>query len=157
MAIYTKFATIDGEVEESKHEKWTELLSFSVGGHKPGNGKTGSQRVAGTTEFHDISMSKNADKTSPKLWEAMAKGTSFDKVEIDYVTTTKDGPAVITHYELKNVYITGFDQSTGGDRPHENMTLNYEEFKVEQFPVKPDGSVDAGIDFAWSISKAKTA
>ena len=157
MAIYIKFDTIDGEVEENKHEKWTEILSFSVSGHKPGNGKTGSQRVAGTTEFHDISVAKNADKTSPKMLEAMAKGTSFDKVEIHYVTTTKDGPAAITKYDLKNVYITGWDQATHGDRPGENMTLNYEEIKVVQVPVKPDGSLDSELEFAWSVPKGKTA
>lgn len=157
MAIYIKFDGIDGEVAENKHEKWTELSSFSVSAHKPGNGKTGSQRVAGTTEFHDISISKNADKTSPKLLEALAKGKSFGKVEVHYVTTTDTGPNIITKYELKHVYITGFDQSTRGDRPEENMTLNYEEFKVEQFPVKPDGKLDAAVEFAWSIPKGKTA
>jgi len=157
MAIYIKFDGIDGEVEENKHDKWTEIMSFSVGAHKPGNGKTGAQRVAGTTEFHDIAISKNADKTSPKLLEAMAQGKSFPKVEVHYVTTTDDGPNAITKYELKNVYITGFDQATSGDRPYENMTLNYEEFKVEQFPVKPDGTLDAPVEFAWSIPKGKNA
>lgn len=160
MAIYIKFDGIDGEVDENKHEKWTELSSFTVGAHKPGNGKTGSQRVAGTTEFHDISISKNVDKTSPKLLEALAKGKSFDKVEVHYVTTTDTGPNIITKYELKHVYITGFEQSANRDsdrRPGENMTLNYEEFKVEQFPVKPDGKLDAAVEFAWSIPKGKTA
>lgn len=157
MAIYIKFDGIDGEVVENKHEKWTEISSFSVSAHKPGNGKTGALRVAGTTEFHDISISKNADKTSPKLLKAMAEGKSFDKVEIHYVTTTKDGPNAITKYEIKNVYITGLDQSTHGDRPAENLTLNYEEFKVMQTPVKPDGSLDADVEFAWHIAKAKNA
>jgi len=157
MAIYIKFDGIDGEVVEIKHPKWTEILSFSVSGHKPGNGKTGSSRVAGTTEFHDVSISKNSDKTSPKMLESMAKGISFDKVEVHYVTTTKDGPNAITKYELKNVYITGWDQATHGDRPGENMTLNYEEIKVIQVPVKPDGSLDSELEFAWSISKATTA
>ena len=157
MAIYIKFDGIDGEVVENKHEKWTELSSFSVSAHKPGNGKTGALRVAGTTEFHDISISKNADKTSPKLLKAMAEGKSFDKVEIHYVTTTKDGPNAITKYEVKNVYITGLDQSTNGDRPAENLTLNYEEFKVMQTPVKPDGSLDADVEFSWHIAKAKNS
>jgi len=157
MAIYIKFDGIDGEVVESKHEKWTEIQSFSVSGHKPGNGKCGAERVSGSTEFHDVCVSKNSDLTSPKLLESMAKGKSFDKVEVHYVTTTDEGPNAITKYELKNVYITGWDQATHGDRPGENMTLNYEEFKVEQFPVKPDGKLGAPVEFAWSISKAKTA
>ena len=72
MAAYIKFDGIDGEVVEKGHEKWTELTSFSNGAHKGGRGNTGSHRVAGVAEFHDINASKNSDKTTPKLLKAMA-------------------------------------------------------------------------------------
>ena len=158
MAGYIKFDGIDGEVIEHGHEKWTELTSFSNAAHKGGSGGTGSTRVAGVAIFEDIRASKNSDKTTPKLLKAMASGTSFDKVQIDVTVTTDSGPQVIVAYEMKNVYITSYDISSHGEgRPAENMSLNYEEIKIEYFPVDAKGKRGGGIDFAWSVPKGKTA
>jgi type VI secretion system secreted protein Hcp len=158
MAAYIKFDGIDGEVVEKDHEKWTELSSFSNHAAKNGNGKTGSQRVAGVTEFSDIHASKNSDKTTPKLLKSMAEGKSFDKVQIHVTTTTDSGPQVIMSYELKHVYVTSYDISGHGEgRPAENMSLNYEEIKIEYFPVDAKGKKGGGVDFAWSVPKGKTA
>ncbi len=158
MAGYIKFDGIDGEVVEHGHEKWTELTSFSNPAHKSGGGSTGSVRVQGVTIFEDIQGSKYSDKTTPKLLKAMATGTSFDKVEIDVTITTDTGPQVMMHYELKNVYITSYSIGGHGEgRPAENFSLNYEEIKIEYFPVDAKGKRGGGIDFAWSVPKGKTA
>jgi type VI secretion system secreted protein Hcp len=158
MAAYIKFDGIDGEVVEKDHDKWTELTSFSNGAHKGGAGNTGSQRVAGVTIFEDIRASKNSDKTTPKLLKAMAEGKSFAKVEIHVTVTTDSGPQVIVAYALKDVYVTSYDISSHGEgRPGENMSLNYEEIKIEYFPVDSKGKKGGGIDFAWSVPKGKTA
>ena len=158
MALYIKFDGIDGEVLEHGHEKWTELASFSNSAHKGGSGGTGSTRVQGVTIFEDIGASKNSDKTTPKLLKAMAEGKSFDKVELHVTTTTESGPQVIMSYELKNVYVTSYSIGGHGEgRPSENMSLNYEEIKIEYFPVDAKGKKGGGIDFAWSVPKGKTA
>jgi type VI secretion system secreted protein Hcp len=157
MAAYIKFDGIDGEVVEKDHKQWVELQSFSNHASKSGGGKTGSQRVAGVTEFSDIHATKNTDKTTPKLLEAMAKGTSFPSVKIHVTTTTDKGPQTIVEYELKKVYVTSFDISSSGEgRPHESMSLNYEEIKIEYFPVDADGKKGGGIPFGWSVPKGES-
>jgi type VI secretion system secreted protein Hcp len=158
MAAYIKFDGIDGEVVEKSHEKWVELSSFSNGLSKSGGNQTGSQRVQGVTIFEDIRCTKNSDKTTPKLLKAMAEGKSFAKVEIQVTTTTDNGPQVIMAYQLKDVYVTSYDiNSMGEARPGESMSLNYEEIKIEYFPVDSKGKRGGGIDFAWNVAKAKTA
>jgi type VI secretion system secreted protein Hcp len=158
MAAYIKFDGIDGEVVEKDHDKWVELTSFSNGLTKSGAGNTGSQRVQGVTIFEDIHCSKNSDKTTPKLLKAMAEGKSFPKVQIHVTTTTDTGPQVIMAYELKDVYVTSYNiNGMGESRPGENMSLNYEEIKIEYFPVDSKGKRGAAIDFAWSVPKGKTA
>jgi type VI secretion system secreted protein Hcp len=158
MATYIKFDGIDGEVMEKDHDKWVEVMSFSNSAHKGGGGQTGSQRVAGVTIFEDIHLSKNSDKTTPKLLKAMAEGKSFDKVEIHVTVTTDTGPQTIVAYELKHVYVTSYSISSSGEgRPHETMSLNYEEIKIEYSPVDAKGKKGGGIDFAWSVPKGKTA
>ncbi|MDZ4851859.1 MAG: type VI secretion system tube protein Hcp, partial [Pirellulaceae bacterium] len=145
MAIYMKFEGIDGEVVEKTHEKWVEVHSVQNGAHKGGSGQTGSQRVAGVTIFEDIVITKNTDKTTPKLLKAMAVGTSFDKVEIHSTVTTDSGPQVYLSYELKNVYITNYNISASGEgRAMESAALNYEEIKIEYFPVDAKGKKGGG-------------
>jgi type VI secretion system secreted protein Hcp len=110
------------------------------------------------TIFEDIRCTKNSDKTTPKLLKAMAEGKSFAKVEIQVTTTTDNGPQVIMAYQLKDVYVTSYDiNSMGEARPGESMSLNYEEIKIEYFPVDSKGKRGGGIDFAWNVAKAKTA
>jgi len=47
--------------------------------------------------------------------------------------------------------------STGGsggeDRLTENVTLNFEEFKIEYVPQKEDGTKDAGNEAGWNIAR----
>jgi type VI secretion system secreted protein Hcp len=157
MAAYIKFDGIDGEVTEKDHDKWVEVSSFSNSAHKGGGGQTGSQRVAGVTIFEDINLSKNSDKTTPKLLKAMAEGKSFDKVLLHVTVTTDSGPQTIVEYELKHVYVTSYSIAGHGEgRPGENMSLNYEEIKIQYFPVDAKGKKGGGIDFAWSVPKGKT-
>lgn len=158
MAAYIKFDGIDGEVVEKDHDKWVELESFSNGAHKTGGGRTGSQRVQGVTEFEDIHCTKNSDKTTPKLLQAMSEGKSFPKVQIHVTTTSDSGPQIIMAYELKDVYLTNYNiNSSGEGRPAESLSLNFEEIKIEYFPIDSKGKRGGGIDFAWNVAKAKKA
>jgi len=158
MAAYIKFDGIDGEVVEKNHEKWVELTSFSNGLSKSGGNQTGSQRVQGVTIFEDIRCTKNSDKTTPKLLKAVAEGKSFSKVQIEVTTHTDNGPQVIMAYSLKDVYVTSYDISSMGEgRPGESMSLNYEEIKIEYYPVDSKGKRGGAVDFAWNVAKAKTA
>jgi type VI secretion system secreted protein Hcp len=158
MAAYIKFDGIDGECQEKDHDKWVELHSFSNPAHKGGGGQTGSSRVQGVTVFEDIQGSKNSDKTTPKLLKAMAEGKSFDKVQIHVTVHTDDGPKTIMEYELKHVVISSYNISHHGEgRPAESFAINYEEIKIEYFPVDSKGKKGGGVDFAWSVPKGKTA
>lgn len=158
MAIYMKFDGIDGEVVENKHDKWVEVHSSDISAHKQGGGQTGSQRVQGITIFEDVRVNKNIDKTTPKLLEAMSGGKHFSKVQIHFTVHTDDGPQTYLEYELKDVVITSYSISGHGEgRPGENMTLNFEEIKIEYFPVDSKGKKGAGVDFAWNVPKGKKA
>ena len=82
MAAYIKFDGVDGEAQDREHKGWSDLASFGQGLHQPGGAATGATRRRGDVILDDISCSKELDKSSPKIAEAVCKGKVFPKVEI---------------------------------------------------------------------------
>ena len=70
MAWYAKFDGVDGSSKQKDHDKWSNISSVNMGGHKAGGGGTGVGRVGGKLHMDDISMGLISDKALPKLLEA---------------------------------------------------------------------------------------
>ena len=114
MALFIKFDGVDGECQDKDHKDWIDLLSFSWGLHKAGAGATGQTRRRGVVTVEDVMVSKEYDKSSPKLAEAVCKGKVFPKVEIHNTATYGDARATFLKYELKNVVVTSHQVSAAG-------------------------------------------
>jgi type VI secretion system secreted protein Hcp len=153
MAGYIKFDGIDGEVMDKDHKNWCLVSSFSQVLHKTGGGKTGSTRRGGDVQFEDVHVDKEVDKSSPKLAEAVAKGKVFAKVEIDITASYTDAARVTYYrYELKNVQVTSYQ--VGGSpeqRPHESLSLNFEEIKVTYTEMDNAGKKKGNIEYSWKV------
>ncbi|MCA9172821.1 MAG: type VI secretion system tube protein Hcp, partial [Planctomycetales bacterium] len=90
MAAYIKFDGVDGESLDKDHSKWSDIQSFSQGMHQPGASATGAARRRGDVILDALHVSKELDKASPKLAEAVCKGKVFPKVEIHLTGSTSD-------------------------------------------------------------------
>ena len=97
MAAYIKFDGIEGEAKDKDHKGWTDLESFSQGVSQPGGGATGATRRRGDVIMDDIMCTKELDKSSPKIAEAVCNGKVFPKVEIDLTASYTDAGRV-TYY-----------------------------------------------------------
>jgi hypothetical protein len=83
---------------------------------------------AGKVGFHDISITKEVDKASPKLYQACASGKHLKKVTIEL---QKSGKTYLT-YDLTDVLVTSVQVAgagSGGSVPLEHITLNFGKFK----------------------------
>ncbi len=157
-SAYVKFDGIDGESQSEGHEGWSEIVSFSQPISRPGSDTTDTTRRRAGAILEDIVVVKQIDKISPKLAEAICKGTVFTKVEI-HLTGPSEGSTcqgTFYAYELKNVLFTTY-KVTGSnplayaliapapdsilpysgpfivqavDAPMEEITINFEEIKV---------------------------
>ena len=130
MALFIKFDGVDGEAQDKDHKAWCDVLSFSWGLHKAGAGATGQTRRRGVATVEDVVCTKEYDKSSPKLAEAICTGKVFPKVEIHNTATYGENRATFLKYELKNVMVSSFSVSAagGGDAvPTESFSLNFEE------------------------------
>jgi type VI secretion system secreted protein Hcp len=157
MALFIKFDGVDGEANDKDHKNWCNLLSFSWGLHKAGAGATGSTRRRGVVTVEDVVVTKEYDKSSPKLAESVCMGKIFPKVEIHDTTTYGDGNrAVFLKYELKNVMVSSHNVSAagGGDAvPHENISLNFEEVKQTYVEYDAKGGKKGNVEMNWKVEE----
>ncbi len=158
MALFVKFDGVDGECQDKDHKAWIDVLSFSWGLHKAGAGATGQTRRRGVVTVEDVMVTKEYDKSSPKLAEAVCKGTVFPKVHIHNTATYGDARATYLEYELKNVVVTSHHVSaaTSGDAvPMESMSLNFEEVKQTYTQYDANGIKKGNVEMSWKVEEGE--
>ena len=158
MALFIKFDGIDGEAKDKDHKQWTDLQSFSWGLHKAGAGATGQTRRRGVVTVEDVTCTKEYDKSSPKLSEAVCQGKVFPKVEIHDTATYGGSRATFMKFELKNVSITSHNLSAAGSGdavPVESFSLNFEEVKQTYVEYDHKGSKKGNVEMTWKVEEGE--
>jgi type VI secretion system secreted protein Hcp len=158
MAGYLKIGDIKGESVDDGHKDWINLLSVSQSITRPMSaGVSGSTRHRATTTFGDIVCVKEVDASTPKLQEAIADGTNFPKVEIDLCTSSEGGKRITyLKWDLKNVRVTSYSVSgatEGGDKPTEQISLNYEEIKQVYDKLDKQNKSQGKVEYTWKIEE----
>jgi type VI secretion system secreted protein Hcp len=157
MAAFIKFDGIDGEAQDKDHKGWSDLLSCSQVIHKPGAGATGQSRRRGDVILEDIQCTRELDKASPKLAEAVCNGKVFPKVLIDFTASYTDaGRVPYLKYELKNVQVVSYHFNGIGQAeavPTESLSLNFEEIKVTYIENDPQGKKKGSLDYSWKVEE----
>ena len=144
---------IEGECQKKGHEKEIDVVSFSFGAHQTGSfAKGGTGGGAGKAEFTDVSILKEIDKSSPKLFQACAAGTHFKKMTI---TSQKAGDNPLLYYsiELGDVMVSSLTNSgsSGGDAITEAATFNVAKIKFTYVEQKADGTAGPKTEAAYDI------
>lgn len=157
-AWFMKVGDIKGESTDDAHMDWINLLSVSNSITRPmGAGASGSTRHRSSATFGDVVCVKEVDASTPKLQEAIAKGTVFPKVEIHLTTSSISDAGRVTYYayELKNVQITSYSLSgsAADGRPLEEVSFNYEEIKTTYTKQNRDGSSGGNVEFEWKVEE----
>lgn len=156
-AGYIRFDGVDGESTDAGHDKWIDLQSISQSIQRSPSGGTGGA-TRGVLQFGDIVCTKELDKSSPKLAEAICQGAVFPRVEIEL--TAAYGPKRVTYYryELKNVLVTSYSLSgdaRGGVKPAEQLSLNFEEIKVTYTEYDGGGGSKGNVEYEWKVEKGE--
>jgi len=159
MAAYIKFDGIDGEALDKSHKGWSDIASFGQAVVQPGGGATGATRRRGDVIMEDIHCSKELDKASPKIAEAVCKGKVFPKVEIELTASYTDtGRVTYYRYELKNTLVTSYNISGSGqseDVPMEDFSLNFEEIKVTYTENDNKGKSKGNVEYGWKVEEGE--
>ena len=148
-AAFLKFEGVDGEATDADHDKWIDVLSIDHSVSRNIDSSL-STRSSGAVTFSDITVTKELDKSTPKLLEAVATGTVIPNVE--FHLTSSQGTYYA--YELKNVMITSYLMSgDADDRPTEEVTLNFEQIKMTYTEYDSDGKSKGNVEFSWKVEE----
>jgi len=160
MAAYIKFDGVDGEAQDKDHKGWSDIASFGQAIHQPGGASTGQTRRRGDVVLDDIGITKELDKSSPKIAEAVCKGKVFPKVDIHLTASYTDAGRVTYYaYELKNVLVSSYSIGGSGQSeavPTEELSLNFEEIKVTYTECDTTGKKKGNIEYSWKVEEGES-
>ena len=153
--MFIKIDTIEGESTDKTHGKEIDVLSWSFGASQSGS-MAGGGGGAGKVSMQDFTFTKSFDKSSPKLFEALATGQHLKEAKL--VLRSAGGSQleylVITFSDvLISSYSTG--GSSGDDRPTESVSLNFAQIKMSYVEQDAKGSAGAAVEFGWDLKANK--
>lgn len=157
MAIYMKYSTpdINGGVTTTGFEKQIEINSFQFGiGRGVGSPIGGSSnREASTPSVSEVTLSKALDEASGGLLKETYSGEGKATVVISFVRTDKGGAVVYLEYTLSEVMVSGYSIASSGDKPSENISLNFTKIETKFTAQKADGTADSPYPVTYDLAK----
>lgn len=151
-SLFVRFESVDGDSVDAAHRNWSDVRSFRQGQSIPGSQPGGSLR-RGSVVFAELVLTKELDKSSPKLADALCRGKVFPRVQIHAARPFGGASRVFYAYELRNVLVSSYEV-TGGDAalPVEEIGLSFEEIGVTYTEYdgagKPKGNVEYNCKLA---------
>ncbi len=140
MAILVKFG--DKIKGESKVEGFTdhfEVNSFQWGvGRGVSAARGTSTREGSVASVSEITFTKQTDGTTVKFIEEAIKGKLDNKVHIAFIRTGSGNAEAYFEFNLEGCGVTGYSVSSGGDRPAESLSLNFDKVEWKYKPVGDD-------------------
>ncbi|MFO1159795.1 MAG: type VI secretion system tube protein Hcp [Reyranellaceae bacterium] len=158
MAIYMKFGDVKGQVTTDGFKDWIELNSFQYGVNRSvTSGAGGAGREGAHPHISEIVVTKVFDAASPKLYQDSVAGTFSSKVEIKLTTTTKNKVDTYLAVELTDCGVSSYSTSSGGDTPHESLSLNFTKIMYTPSPLDNKGTPVKGAVVTYDLLKMKAS
>lgn len=153
MGVYLKIEGIKGNVTEKGHSDWIEChsLQWGVGRAITSTVGAGKNRESSMPSISEITITKNMDDASPKLFEEACVGDG--KKYIIHLTKTGEGAEVYTEFELEDCMISGYSQSSGGDRPVESVSLSFSKITMKYTPFDDKNKKGTPVSAGYDLNK----
>ncbi|MDB5372670.1 MAG: hypothetical protein JWP04_1312 [Belnapia sp.] len=154
MPILIKYPDVTGESKVEGYAEYFEVTSLQFGvGRGISSAYGTSTREGSVASVSEITVTKVSDGTSLKLFEEALHGELDNVVKIEFVRTSKGAPVTYISIELEGCGISGFSMSSGGDRPVESLSLNFDKIKFGYSPVADDLTGDPAY-YTWNLATA---
>lgn len=154
---YMKVKDIDGESTDEKHTKWIELHSYSfncsqvVGSAASTAGGRSSERV----DVSDVTVSKDLDKASPKLFAKCCSGEHIAEITIELCRSTGKKQKYM-EYKLEDVLVTNYSPSGAGGVPSEGLSLNAGKITLTYTATNAEtGKAEGNVSANWDTTNNK--
>jgi type VI secretion system secreted protein Hcp len=127
---FLKLDGIEGESADEKHKNQIQLMSWSWGASNmssvAGTGGSG----AGKVDMSDFSMMTYFDKSTPKFFKNISKGTHITKGTLEAIKSGADGKPYLK-IDFQEIFITSLQMSASSEVPSVSISFTYNEIKVD--------------------------
>lgn len=155
MAILVKYQDITGESKVTGFEEFFEVTSFQFGvGRGIASARGTSTREASVVSVSEIVVTKQTDGTSIDLLTQGCEGKMDKEVQISFVRTGAGQAEEYLKFVLNGCGISGYSMSSGGDRPVESVSLNFDKVQMSYTPVGDDLS-GSPATYGWDLAKSE--
>lgn len=147
--LFLKIDGIEGESQKKGHEKEIDIISFNFGAAQHGSFHTGGAGGgSGKAEIRDISITKEVDKSSPKLFSACASGRHIKEVIIYSQKASGDRESLVYYkIKLEDVIVSSIDNqgASHGDAIMESVVFNTAKVTFDYQPQNRSGAKEGGV------------
>ena len=155
-SIFVRFEAVDGDSVDATHRNWSDVRSFRQGQSSPPRSQAGGSLRRASAVFADLVLTKELDKSSPRLADAVCRGKIFPRVQIHATRPIGGARRVFYAYELRNVLVSSYEV-TGVDSalPVEEIALSFEEIGVTYTEYDGSGKPQGNVEYNWNLAQNK--
>ena len=152
---FLKIDGIQGESTDAKHKDWIEVISYVWGLDQP-TSASASTAGGGSTErasFEKLTISKELDKSSPKIALAGAKGTHIKEVKLELCRSGGDKVKYM-EYKLSDVIVSHIKVSGTEGIPIEHINFDYGKIEWTYTQQRrADGMAAGQVASGWDLER----
>ena len=157
---YLKIDGVKGESKTEGHADEIEVMNFSWGLANASSGAHGGGLSSGKANHGELHFTKRLDKSSTVLMKVCGGGESKGTATLSVCKSTGKKTEPYMQIHLTNAYVTSIQLSGGShgeDYPTENVSLAYEEIKVEYSEQDGANGLKKGASFHHNLKTNKIA
>lgn len=158
MPIYFQIDQINGDATHETHKQWMDIQSMHWNVSRNVNTLAGAaaNREASEPAVSEVTLTKVSDSSSTKLFQEACTGRQGREATIHMVTTGSPGEVYI-EYKLHNALVASYTVSSTGDRPVEQVTLNFTKMEVKYTPYDENNTPKSPMIASYDLSTARAA
>ncbi len=156
MAIYLKMDGIDGDATHEDHKKWITVESLQWGVGRAIATPVGStkNREASEPSVAELTIAKQMDTASVYLFQEACTGQTGKEVKVHLVSTGSPGQTYL-EYTLTDTLVSGYSVSSGGDRPSESISLNFNKVEMKYIPLESNNESGSPVTKGYDLVTTK--
>jgi type VI secretion system secreted protein Hcp len=152
--MFLQVAGIPGESVGKGHDQWIDAIAFHWGVSRPGRQfPIGGGAPLPVADHADLTIVKQVDKSSPKLFLACCNGQAFKEVIFDIWRPAGGAPSTrLIQYRMNDVIITSVKPvgaNVGSEYLMEEVSFNYAQIEVRYTEIDPTGKPKGEIFTNW--------
>ena len=150
-----KYGSIKGDVQESTHEGFVELASFSVSSSRSVRNNSQSMREIGLPSISEITIKKHICSASPLMIQSVLTGKG-ELAEFHFTRTSPNGLETICVYKLEDALLTSHSFSAdSSENMGESFTISFTKIDISFKKIDSQGKVTNNTAIAFDFKKMK--